>query len=1309
MTTPNVTIAFVVQGAQAIAVINQINAALQQLQQTTASNNNQVARLSGTLEGLTTRLAGMFAAFKGAEVFADMVREGFKFNEVIETATLGVASLITAVGQLHDAQGRLLEGPQALAAAYKLADDQVQKLRVDGIRSAATTEQLIEAFREAVASGVSAGLSLDQVRTLTVQIVQAAGALGIPLNQLNEEVRSLFQGTTNRNTRLALQLFKNGAQDANAMVRAARESGTLFEALSAKFKPFSDAAEKSLSTWKVLKSNIVETFQVVAGQVTKPLFEQLKQTGNQALFGIFDITTAKITPKFQPLIDVFAGLFGKVGNIIKTAIEGAVQGAAALSDWFKQNKVAVDQVFDALSKVGAQIVILIANAAGLVGKVIDFGVKSGLFVSALQVVEELLKLINTTAGQVVTVLALMGPPLLALVASNPFTLFIAAIGGLLVVLNAWSNRNDLIQAQSEAMRLEYEKHGAAVISLSADYKKLADAVASGTLTENQRADTLKKMKTISEQLIATDSRYASILKATSSDDLIRRLRLVAEARVAEANAAFKQHQVGVALLQQQRAELVLLQAQSARPDPARAKLIEQFDEGIAAVKQDSATLAASLQLARNALKELNKEPLPTLTTGAPAGAGDAEKFSDAKKKADAAIAVIKEELKRVQTDLDTQLAAARISYRDYFQKLTDEQVSAFSRELKIRDDLLKKAVKPVDKVQTEKDIKVLEEERKRTLQENAAKEVELRKQLDDQVLSLQVQLLETMGKNVEASNLEIERKYKDLILRLKAEGDTKGLDLISQLIGADRVKATLQQVETDITRMSDDLSSKLASVQTRVITGVTTEREGRKEIVDIYQQQITKLRQLYAGYLAVFAVSNDPAALAAANALRQEIEKIQPALIAARDAQREFTKSLLEAGRSDLTEFLSNTINQVHNLREAWRALATSILSSLQQVTAQFISNQIFDALAKGLGFGIDTSAKQLATAGGVVAASAAATTTSAGALTTAGGVVGAAAVAMAAAAAALAAAAAGVNLGAIAAGLASAGGVFFAKGGAVPGVGNTDSVAAHLTPGEFVFRKEVARILGPRELERWNTASTSELRDLRQRFESTDVKRYDAFHRVGQTLRFAKGGAVPGVGSQDTVPTLLTPGEYVLRKEVARILGPKELERWNTASTIERKEMVRKLKESNVTSRSSVLDRLLSRKEFHFGTGGMVPGQGNTDSVPAMLTPQEYVLRKEVVQQIGKEELDKINFGAVQPRTKKRHYATGGFVESDRQRPDMASQQRNGQPDASFSGEISLEPGLIWKQLNTRQGRRIQLKFIKDNADGILAALRLR
>lgn len=66
----------------------------------------------------------------------------------------------------------------------------------------------------------------------------------------------------------------------------------------------------------------------------------------------------------------------------------------------------------------------------------------------------------------------------------------------------------------------------------------------------------------------------------------------------------------------------------------------------------------------------------------------------------------------------------------------------------------------------------------------------------------------------------------------------------------------------------------------------------------------------------------------------------------------------------------------------------------------------------------------------------------------------------------------------------------------------------------------------------------------------------------------------------------------------------------------------------------------------FGFAKGGTVPGYGNNDTVPAMLTPGEFVMRKDAVKGIGANNLHKMN-----------KYAGGGLVK------DLVDKSTGGKP----------------------------------------------
>lgn len=64
------------------------------------------------------------------------------------------------------------------------------------------------------------------------------------------------------------------------------------------------------------------------------------------------------------------------------------------------------------------------------------------------------------------------------------------------------------------------------------------------------------------------------------------------------------------------------------------------------------------------------------------------------------------------------------------------------------------------------------------------------------------------------------------------------------------------------------------------------------------------------------------------------------------------------------------------------------------------------------------------------------------------------------------------------------------------------------------------------------------------------------------------------------------------------------------------------------------------NNRPLGFATGGLVPGQGNSDSVSARLTPGEFVMSKSAVRSIGVGNLHRANGGAISKR-----YASGGVA----------------------------------------------------------------
>jgi len=265
------------------------------------------------------RLVGTLAIFtlarKGVQVFNDLVRAGVKFNDVVANAQLGIAGLVITLGDVRNAQGQSVEATEQLALALGTAREQTAKLRQDSLKTVATFEQLLDTFQVSVGPGLAAGLNLDEVRKLTVDISQAAAALGVPQNQLAEEVRSLLSGTIQaRTTRIATALGIS-----NEDVRRLKETGELFDFLEEKFSGFAEAAQKQArTTFSGITTLVKGLVQEVLGEAARPLFQELISLGNELFDNFLSITDAAGNVKPSPEV---VAAFQQVFDAIKRTVE----------------------------------------------------------------------------------------------------------------------------------------------------------------------------------------------------------------------------------------------------------------------------------------------------------------------------------------------------------------------------------------------------------------------------------------------------------------------------------------------------------------------------------------------------------------------------------------------------------------------------------------------------------------------------------------------------------------------------------------------------------------------------------------------------------------------------------------------------------------------------------------------------------------------------------------------------------------------------------------------------------------------------
>ncbi|NTU41662.1 MAG: hypothetical protein HGA78_01140, partial [Nitrospirales bacterium] len=306
------------------------------------------------------QLVETYIGYRAVKALEDATAAGLEFLSTIETASLGIASSFMANGQFIDqTTGKALQGSQALKAAQQDSKQIMEELQVANMQTIATLDQLVRAYQETLPVAMAKGFNREQVKEFTVGMVQAAGAIGLSLDMLGEETRSILTGAINpRTSRIATVLgltnediaqFKGNAQG-------------LFDFLMQKLSAFQVAGIESQTTWKGLVSNIKDIFLQVLGKVFDPLFITFKEGMRSIVDLLITVDEKTKTIKWNP-----AFLDGI--EAIKTGFAVTIGTVMTLVEW-------IYRITSALFSVGAgalKILDLVPGIKSLVPqKGIDF-------------------------------------------------------------------------------------------------------------------------------------------------------------------------------------------------------------------------------------------------------------------------------------------------------------------------------------------------------------------------------------------------------------------------------------------------------------------------------------------------------------------------------------------------------------------------------------------------------------------------------------------------------------------------------------------------------------------------------------------------------------------------------------------------------------------------------------------------------------------------------------------------------------------------------------------------------------------------
>ena len=322
-----------------IEAVNRADAALGDVRKYLKDGQVDTEKLNAKSKDLSATMIRLAASVVSVGAALAIIKKGISYLSQIETAGLGIASAFMTGGKYIDAaSGKALAAQDALKAAQGDSLQIIKELQYANLQTIATLEELIIAYQTTLPVALAKGFNRQQVKDFTVAMVQAAGAIGLPMNQMAEETRSILTGAIEaRTSRIATVL---GLRNEDIAQYKGNANG-LFNFLMDKLSAYRIAGIEAQKTWAGLWSNTKDIALQALGQGIQPLFDAVKYELTEITKKIVTIDEKTKSIKWDPeflagveefrkgvtsliaelyrlgmLLDKFGGMHSQIGSLV---------------------------------------------------------------------------------------------------------------------------------------------------------------------------------------------------------------------------------------------------------------------------------------------------------------------------------------------------------------------------------------------------------------------------------------------------------------------------------------------------------------------------------------------------------------------------------------------------------------------------------------------------------------------------------------------------------------------------------------------------------------------------------------------------------------------------------------------------------------------------------------------------------------------------------------------------------------------------------------------------------------------------------
>ena len=304
--------------------LKQEKTALSESERATTNTTNALVRHMRQIE---TAIVG-FYMFKTA--WDKTIGVGITAAKIVENNTDGIAALISANTKMTDSMGNVLSPIEKFTKAQKDAKNIIADIRAESSKTAATFPELLSVFQQGIGKTLSMGNAFGATTAqiekntikLSARMVNFASALGMPMDRVLEEMRSLVAGSASSDSLMSMILFGSPAKANTAIREAEKSANGVADLLEKTMKPFDVLADTK--TWDKSIKALTNSWQSAMEKVVEDS-GAFKEVTN-----LFYEMSNDITKNTDSIVRGFDGLYANVKTVFAMLNTDAAEYAAIL-------------------------------------------------------------------------------------------------------------------------------------------------------------------------------------------------------------------------------------------------------------------------------------------------------------------------------------------------------------------------------------------------------------------------------------------------------------------------------------------------------------------------------------------------------------------------------------------------------------------------------------------------------------------------------------------------------------------------------------------------------------------------------------------------------------------------------------------------------------------------------------------------------------------------------------------------------------------------------------------------------------------